>query len=204
MVRHTVHSLLIAGALLAARPILAAGIDGQVVDDVDAPITGAMVTLVRADGLYSETVYSQNDGRFHLDTALQGELKLRARAPRFADAEQNVYLLATGTVKAGSFKLRRVTLPDELSYGLTASAQFKRLNFKSEKQRQDFQNDCLSCHQIGNERTRRALPVEYWNVTVERMLGFVGTSDKQTLADYVELLSTAFDGKPYVVEQSTD
>ena len=36
------------------------------------------------------------------------------------------------------------------------------------------------------------------------MLGFVGSNNKETLAEYVELLSTAFDGKPYVVEQNTD
>ena len=203
MLRRSVHSILVAGALLAAQSALAAGIDGQVLDDVDAPVTGALITLLRADGLYSETVYSDNKGRFHLDTALEGDLTLRARAPRFGDAQQVVHLLAAGTAKA-AFKMRRLTSPDELSYGLTASAQFKRLKFKSETQRKDFQNDCLSCHQIGNERTRKAAPVEYWQATVERMLGYVGSSDKKTLAEYVELLSKAFDGKPYIVEQSTD
>src|SRR6185503_16696559 len=165
MVRHSVQSILVAGALLSAHSILAAGIDGRVLDDVDAPVTGALITLVRPDGLYSETVYSDNEGRFHLDTALEGQLTLHARAPRFADAEQSVRLPAAGTATA-AFKMRRLTSPDELSYGLTASAQFKRLNFKSESQRQDFQNDCLSCHQIGNERTRKAAPIEYWQATV--------------------------------------
>jgi streptogramin lyase len=203
MVRHLVHTILAAGALLAAQSILAAAIDGQIVDDVDAPISGAMITLFRADGLYSETVYSDNEGRFHLDTALAGELTLRARAPRFADAEQTIDLRATGTTEA-AFAMRPLTSPDELSYGLTASAQFKRLNFKSETQRQDFQNDCLSCHQMGNERTRKAAPIEYWQVTVERMLGFAGNTDEETLAEYVELLSKGFDGMPYVVEQNHD
>src|SRR5512134_2821861 len=203
MFRHSVHSILVAGALLAAKSILAAGIDGQVVDDVDAPISGALITLIRGDGLYSETVYSDNKGRFHLDTALEGDLVVRARAPRFADAQQKIHLVATGTAEA-AFKMQRLSSPDELSDGLTASAQFKRLKFKSETQRQDFQNDCLSCHQMGNERTRKAAPVEYWQVTVERMLGFVGSSNPETLAEYVELLSKGFDGKPYIVEQSTD
>jgi len=203
MVRYAGQLILVAGALLGGRSILAAGIDGQVVDGDQAPIAGAMITLTRADGFYSETVYSDNKGNFHLDTALQGELALRARAPRFVDEQQKVHLAGTGTAKA-AFKLRRQVSPDELSYGLTASAQFKRIKFKSEQQKKDFQNDCLSCHQIGNERTSRALPKEYWQVTVERMLGFVGSNNKETLAEYVELLSTAFDGKPYVVEQSTD
>jgi streptogramin lyase len=203
MIGYAAQLILVAGALLAGQSILAASIDGQILDDVAAPITGAMITLTRADGLYSETVYSNNKGSFHLDTALEGKLMLRARAPRFADAQQAVDLSAKGSAKA-AFTMRRLTSPNELSDGLTGSAQFKRLKFKSEKQRQDFQNDCLSCHQIGNEKTRRAMPLEYWQVTVERMLAFVGSSDKQTLADYVELLSTAFDGKPYIVEQSTD
>src|SRR5262245_61620642 len=131
MARYSVHSILVAGALLAARSSLAAGIDGQVLDDVDAPISGALITLIRADGLYSETVYSDNRGRFHLDTALEGDLALRARAPRFADAQQTIHLAAAGTAEA-SFKMRRLSSPDELSDGLTASAQFKRLKFKSE------------------------------------------------------------------------
>src|SRR5882724_10299600 len=121
MVRRSVHSILVAGALLAAQSALAAGIDGQVLDDVDAPVTGALITLLRADGLYTETVYSDNKGHFRLDTALEGDLTLRARAPRFGDAQQVVHLLATGTAKA-AFKMRRLTSPDELSYGLTASA----------------------------------------------------------------------------------
>ena len=203
MVRYVGQLILVAGALLGGQSILAAGIDGKVVDGDDAPVAGAMITLTRADGLYSETVYSNNKGVFHLDTALEGKLMLRARAPRFADVQQTVDLSAKGGAK-GDFTMRRLTSPDELSYGLTASAQFKRLKFKSETQRKDFQNDCLSCHQIGNERTSRALPVEYWQATVERMLGFVGSSNKETLAEYVELLSKAFDGKPYVVEQSTE
>jgi len=176
MIRYAGRSILVAGALLAGQTIFAAGIDGQVLDDVAAPITGAMVTLTRADGLYSETVYSNNKGAFHLDTALEGKLALRARAPRFADAQQTVDLSAKGGAKA-EFKMRRLTMPNELSDAETGSAQYKRLKFKSDKQRQDFQNDCLSCHQIGNERTRRAMPKEYWQVTVERMLGFVGSSD---------------------------
>lgn len=203
MLRHSSHLILLAVASLAAQTIRAAAIDGQIVDGVDAPITGAMITLFRADGLYSETVYSDNAGRFHLDTALDGELSLRARAPGFADAQQTVDLRAKAVATA-AFTLRQLTSPQELSDGLTGSAQFKRLKFKSETQRQNFQNDCLSCHQIGNERTRKAAPVEYWQVTVERMLSYEGNSDKETLAEYVELLSNAFDGKPYVVEQSYD
>jgi len=193
----------VVGALLAAQSILAAGIEGHVVDGDDAPLAGALITLIRADALYSETVYSDNKGRFHLDTALEGKLTLRARAPRFADAQQTVDLQAKRSANA-TFAMRRLTSPNELSDGLTGSAQFKRLKFKSETQREDFQNDCLSCHQIGNERTRKAAPKEYWQATVERMLGYVGSNNPETLAEYVELLSKAFDGKPYIVEQSTD
>src|SRR3954465_7705668 len=106
MVRYARHLILVAGALLAAQPILAADIDGQVLDEVAAPITGAMVTLTRADGLYSETVYSNYKGQFHIETALDGKLMLRARAPRFADATQTVDLSAKGAAKA-EFKMRR-------------------------------------------------------------------------------------------------
>lgn len=120
MVRYSIHAILCACALLAAHSLRAAGIDGQVLNDVDAPITGAMVILVRADGLYSETVYCDNKGSFHLDTALMGDLTLRARAPRFADAQQKVDLRATGTVRA-AFKMQRLSSPDALSDPLPAA-----------------------------------------------------------------------------------
>jgi hypothetical protein len=202
MARNSLHTtILAAGALLAAPSVLAASIDGQVVDEMDAPITGALITLSRPDGLYAETVYSDNAGNFHLETALEGELTLRARAPRFADETQTVDLRGTAMARA-SFALQRLITPNELSADMTASAQFMRLDFKSETQRQDFQNDCLSCHQIGNERTSRALPVEYWRPTVERMLGFAGTTDQATIDEYTELLANAFDGTPYVVDQN--
>ena len=81
MVRQSCQWVVVVGALLAGQSILAAGIDGHVVDGDDAPLAGALITLIRADGLYSETVYSDNKGRFHLDTALEGKLTLRARAP---------------------------------------------------------------------------------------------------------------------------
>ena len=70
MARYSIYAILAAGALLAAPLGLAAVVDGQVVDDTDAPITGALITLSRADGLYAETVYSDNAGNFRLETEL--------------------------------------------------------------------------------------------------------------------------------------
>jgi streptogramin lyase len=197
------HLILVAGVLLAAQSTLAADIAGSIHDADGKAVRGALITLFRADGLYSETVYSGEDGRFHLDTALEGKLSLRARAPGLADVQQAVDLGGEG-IATVDFAMRRLTSAQEISDSLPASAQFTRLKFTDETQRQNFQNDCLSCHQIGNAFTRRARPMELWNAIVTRMLSYSGNSNEETLADYVKLLSSAYDGKPYAVDEDHD
>jgi DNA-binding beta-propeller fold protein YncE len=196
------HFIVIAGTLLAVQTATAARIDGRVESTDGKAIRAALVTLVRADGLYSETVYSNDDGRFHLDTRLAGKLSLRARAPGFADGEQTIDVGVAGPKVA--FELRRLTTPREISDSLPASAQFTRLKFASETERQNFQNDCLSCHQMGSELTRMVRPADAWTATVERMLSYSGNSNSETLAEYVKLLATGFDGQPHVVAEEHD
>jgi len=203
MAMHNRHMILVLGALCAAPASDAASIEGHVRSSDDKPIRAALVTLFRADGLYSETVYSDDEGRFVLDTAIDGKPALRARSPGFGDAEQKLDLAPHGATRADLI-MQRLTSSEEMSDSLPASAQFTRLKFVSKAQRQNFQNDCLSCHQIGNEQTRMARPKELWTTIVARMLSYSGNGNEETLAEYVELLSSGFDGKPYYVDQHHD
>ena len=200
MVTRYRYPLLIAGVLFFSQWALAASIDGRVRSEDGKAIRAALVTLIRADGLYSETVYSNDEGRYHLDTHLRGSLTLRARAPGFADAQQTMNLGESGSSGA-DFTLRRLTTAQEISDNLPASAHFTRLKFTDLAQRRNFQNDCLSCHQIGGPRTRMQRPTELWETIVTRMLSYSGNANKDTLAQYVKLLSTAFDGKPFTVKE---
>ena len=58
MVTRYRYPLLIAGVLFFSQWALAASIDGRVRSEDGKAIRAALVTLIRADGLYSETVYS--------------------------------------------------------------------------------------------------------------------------------------------------
>lgn len=194
--------LLCAGATLAVQTSLAGSVDGRVQAADGRPLRAALLTLFRADGLYSESVYSDDQGRFRLHTSMAGALELRARAPGYEDAKRTVVAAAGGT--KADFELRRLTSAQKISDNLPASAHFKRLEFRSEAQRQNFQNDCLSCHTMGSELTRLPRPKAAWTATVERMLSYSGNANKETLAEYVEVLTAGFDGKPYVVEQKHD
>lgn len=200
--RHLCLSVIVSTAL-AAQTSLAASVDGRVRSADGKAIRAALVTLFRADGLYSETVYSDDEGGFHLETSMAGALTLRARAPGHEDAQRTVEVGAEKG-RSADFELRRLASTQEISDSLPPSAHFKRLSFKSEAERQNFQNDCLSCHPIGNELTRMARPTAAWTPTVARMLSYTGNSNEETLARYAELLSRAFDGTPYVVEEKHD
>jgi streptogramin lyase len=198
-----VRLVLFAVASFASWTALAASIEGRVAGKGGQAIRGALVTLFRADDLYSETVYSDDQGRYQLETDLDGKLRLRARAPGHQDGEQTIDVGAKRGV-AANFVLDRLSSRQAISDGLPASAQFTRLAFKSETQRQNFRNDCLSCHQMGSELTRMPRSREAWIDTVSRMLSYSGNSNEETLAEYVELLSNGFDGSPVIVAEKHD
>ncbi|MCC7410079.1 MAG: carboxypeptidase regulatory-like domain-containing protein [Gammaproteobacteria bacterium] len=208
----------LAGALVGmllvaagAGPASAAVLEGVVSDAHGAPVSGALVTLSGADGLYGETVYSGRDGSFRLDSGQDGALGLRARAPGFADATQKVRLNAARATRA-ELRLERLETAAEISAQLTAAAQFTRVRLADPGAQKMFQNDCLSCHQLGNAFTRTPRTQEQWAAIVRRMFGYwvMGYRDvrqpvdESLIDEYAGLLSRAFDGSLVTIREGDD
>jgi virginiamycin B lyase len=195
--RYRLGGLLLASIAFTA-PAYATEISGIVRADDGAPLPGSLVTLTRADGLFVETVYAGTDGRYVLRPLQQGSASLRARRPGYADLSVDVDAAKRGRQ---DFKLAVLTDPVARSEQLTASAHFARLPFVREIDRQWFQVECLTCHQVGNGFTRLPRTDQRWHEILARMLGFYGVTDATWIDRYARLLGSTFDGTPSTTKQ---
>src|SRR5260370_15924502 len=192
--------------LFAAIPLgtsaHAATLSGDLTSD-GKPLRGALVTLISADKLTSETVLTAANGHYTLGTALSGALTLRGRAPLSADATAEVKVPVGAQNVMQSLTLRRLTTPQANSDSLPASAHFSNLKFPTLIQRQQFQTDCLSCREIGNPLTRTARPIAAWQAYLTMMTGFAGYTSKVHVDDYAAALNAAFTGTPMEARENT-
>src|SRR5260370_2753171 len=173
--------------LFAAIPLgtsdHAATLSGDLTSD-GKPLRGALVTLISADKLTSETVLTDANGHYPLGTAVGGALRRRGRAPLSADATAEVKVPVGAQNVMQSLTLRRLTTPQEISDSLPASAHFSKIKFPTLIQREQFQTDCLSCHEIGNPLTRTAPPIEAWHAFMRIMTVFAGYTSNAHADDY--------------------
>jgi len=201
--RHTLRITVLANCL--ALPLLAhsAVITGAVTSD-GHPIRGALVTFSDSGGLVSETVLTDPKGLYRLDTNLSGHLAVRARAPLFGDAHAALDVAPGAPPLKLVLGLRPLTDPQEISDSLPASAHFARLKFPSELQRQQFQSDCVPCHQIGSPSTRRARPLEEWRAVMLKMTGLADYTTDFHVEGYAAAFKQAFDGTPTPFHENTE
>jgi virginiamycin B lyase len=194
-----------AAALAAASLTLAGAADAAILSgDVSRdgkPVRGALVTLMSADQLTHETVLSNSSGHYSLATQLSGDLTLRARAALSADATASIAVPTGAATLNRSFALRPLTTAQEISDSLPASAHFARIKFPTLIERQQFQTDCLSCHQVGNALTRKVREPVVWQAFLKVMTAFAGYTSDVHVADYSQALGAAFDGKPIVAAE---
>ncbi len=188
------------GILLAASygtHAFAGAVSGQVKDERGAAIAGAMVTVSDARRGLAESVFSDRNGRFMLDTRLGGPLELRVRKLYFADHTAQIDLAASGRVDL-SIGLTALKSDAEISDALPSISHFAKINFDADGpfSRPQFARDCLSCHAIGNSFTRWSRPPEGWLPTVTRMHGYLGNGDAAAMKRRAEMLAKAFDGSP--------
>ena len=186
-------SLVVTGAAAASE------LTGTVKSADGQPLVGALITLTHADGLYLESVYSDRAGRYTLSTMQTGRASLRARQAEFADVTGAVDLARN--VKQ-DFTLSPLTSARARSDQLTASAHLARLDFGRPADRQWFQVECLTCHQLGNAFTRMPRSFERWQEILARMLGFYGVTDQAWIDRYARLLQQTYDGSPVATRQT--
>lgn len=188
---------LAAALLLGIAPFARAGtVSGSVAGEDGRAIAGALVTLTDKRGV-SETVYSNDKGEFSLATPLQGELDFWVRKRYHRDEMRKLELPASGRT---SVKVVLPALRDakEISEDHPPLSHFSKIAFdKDEKalfSRPNFARDCLSCHAVGEVRTRQQRPVEEWTKTVQRMHAYLGNGDPKAAQTRAEMLAKAFDG----------
>ncbi len=176
----------------------ASAIEGIVYNHQEQPVAGALLTLSSADGLYAESVYSDEKGQFRLITKGTDATQLRVRKLNFADSITSIDLANDSQLK---IKLRGLKTPLEIANNLTASAHFTRVKFDDPVAAGFFRIECLTCHQLGNAYTRMPRSKDRWIQIVDRMLGFYGVKDETRSQRYADILFDAFDGSAVDIEQ---
>lgn len=196
-----VQALALGIVTLLAMPAGAATISGKVTNSEDEPVAGALVRLSDVQAGRSESVYTDSDGQYLLDTKLNGELRLRVRSHYFADDQQMVRLKNNQDRLSHSITLEKLNTDQAISDSLAASYHFNTLPFDTEEDapftRDKFQLECLSCHQLGNPFTRIVRPAKSWEQSVRRMHAYMGAMDvTEQDRRRAEIFAEGFDGKP--------
>jgi|TARA_B110000908_G_scaffold97070_1_gene114659 streptogramin lyase len=188
-------------ATVMAVSATAGTLAGKVTDTTGKAMEGVMIRLTNADNI-SESVYTNAEGNYELQTRLQGELKLRSRSPYFRDSTGVVELAANAAVNK-DLQLVAMTGDREISESLPAAYHFGNLPFEQgddkDFNRYQFQRDCLSCHQMGNSFTRVPRSAKSWAQTVHRMHLYLGNFDMKLRDARAEIFAKGFDGKPLTV-----
>ena len=192
-----IGALWIAGATGSA---LAGDLHGVVHDAKGAPIAGAIISLADDTRGVTENVYSDADGHFHLVTALAGDLSVRVRKFYYDDLRAKVHLTTDASIEE-DFALVRTSADTDISDNLPAAYHFGQIAFEpgTHFSKDQFQRDCLTCHQLGNAFTRWNKTAAEWDTIIQRMHAFMGNFDADLREHRAALLAKAFDGTPVAV-----
>lgn len=192
--------LLLVVAANFAMTASAATLTGTVKNSNGKAMEGVLIRVSNEATGVSESVYTNTKGQYTLVTALQGELKVRARQPYFRDAHGSVTL---GDSATQDLAMETMTTDREISDSLPAAYHFYSLPFEEGDDKDfnahQFQRDCLSCHQMGNPFTRLPRTAESWAVTIQRMHRMVGNFDEKLRDRRSEILAKGFNGEPISV-----
>ncbi|MCY4128589.1 MAG: carboxypeptidase regulatory-like domain-containing protein [Gammaproteobacteria bacterium] len=188
---------------VSVYPALAATlIQGQIVDEKQAPLHGVLVRVTDHRTGISESIYSRGDGSFALETSMQGEVEIRSRTPYFRDSKFKVSLNGEEP-NLVDITMYKMTDAQEISDSLPAAYHFGNLPFEEGDDsfftKYQFQRDCLTCHQMGNPLTRVARSPRDWVGVIIRMHAMLGNFDAELRDRRSELLSEGFDGAPLAV-----
>ena len=187
----------------AMLPLMASAamLTGQVNTSDGKPVAGAMVTAFDAKALRRDTVYTNAAGQFELNVGFQGKMNVRARAPYYKDASQELEL-ANGASRALNFTISRHTVAEELSASLPASAHLAKAPWENDNTRQAFISQCNYCHQVGNSLTRVKKDEDAWRATIHRMEGYFSILTDGEVEDIAKTMTKTFDGKPITANQT--
>lgn len=196
-------TILLLSCLLSAMLALSANantLSGVIKDSEGNPMHGVLVRVTDAQSIVSESVYTNAEGEYNLVTILEGSLSIRARLPYFKDVMASVTLSGQANL---DLVMQPMTDLMEISNSLPAAYHFGSLPFDEGENddfgRAQFQRDCLSCHQLGNNYSRNPGNSEYWLGTIVRMHRMYGSFDEELRDRRVELLAEGFTGEPLML-----
>ena len=190
-------------ALGPTRSVNAATLEGVVKTSAGRPVDGAMVTVLSADRMRKQTVFTNTEGRYLIVVDYDGDLTVRARASSFADQSQKVSVSAADhrvvdlTVAAFASEIDR-------SNALPASAHLTSLPWRDAEERSPFVAQCNYCHQVGNPLTRGKRSAESWTESIQKMEGYMAIVTDAQVERFSEVLAAGFTGEPIDVVQTHD
>ncbi len=200
---------LLASALPAAADVLdiveavAAPLLEGTVTAAGQPVHGAIVTVFSENRMRKQTVFTDAEGHYLIVVGFEGALRVRARAPGFADQSQTVNL-DDGLRLRVDLALSPFQTKLDRSNALPASAHLTQLPWKSEEERAPFIAQCNYCHQVGNPLTRGKRDAGSWKQSIEKMEGYMAIVTDEQVERFSEVLAEGFDGKRIDVVQTTD
>lgn len=197
-------TVLVAVAFMSTSTWTLAGVlSGTIKNSKGAALEGVLIRITDDVSGISESVYSNADGEFVLSTGLEGDLALRLRTPYYRDLRADISLGVSESLNQ-NYAMVAMSDEQEISDSLPAAYHFGSLDFETGDDavfnRFQFQRDCLSCHQLGNEMTRQPRSAESWEMSILRMHQYVGSNFDAELRKRRSLIFTeGFDGKPLSV-----
>jgi len=199
-VKNLLSLAMLGACTIAVNPAQAALLIGTVTAQDGAPVSGAMVTLWNTAKNAKETVYTNEQGQYSLETGFTGNVVLRTRMSSFKDQNNDLDLAADSALQT-DVTLQSLTAPEGISDQLTASAHAAVLPFFDTDTKDVFIRECTYCHQQGNSLTRRPRDKQAWSDTAWRMEGYGAYITYGEHARIVDTQFKGFTGKPVVAKQ---
>ena len=191
-------------ALAACSPkepskiVTPAQVTGVVKDSLNKPLNGVMVRVTNETSGISQSVFTDEKGRYELSTRSTGDVTVRFRLPYYRD-ETNKLTLTIGKSVEQQAVLKPMTDLNEISESLPAAYHFGNLNFDKDPKaifsRQNLQRDCAGCHALGNSVTRAPRSLDQWVEMVTIMQTFLGNPDPKLIKSRAALLHAGFKGQ---------
>ena len=143
---------------------------GVVTNREGEAMSGVMISAFDDTRRMNVSVFSQSDGRFHVDGLPQASYRLRARLA----GQEDQWLEG---VKLGASDLAISLKPavgEKLEDQRPATSAFAQLKFDSPRDKLNFKMMCTYCHQIGTAPFRSPEKPVDWETMITRMDGFGG------------------------------
>jgi virginiamycin B lyase len=182
----------------AVQTVTPSLLTGVVKDAQNKPLNGVMVRVSNEASGLSESVFTDEKGRYELSSRLTGDVTVRFRLPYYHD-ETSKLMLTVGKSVEQQAVLKPMTDVEQISESLPSAYHFGLLAFDKDPKaifsRKNLQRDCAGCHALGNSVTRAPRSLDQWVDMVTIMQGHLGNPDPKLIKSRAALLFAGFKGQ---------